>query len=235
MRWVSLVLCVVAGAGGCRARARDATVTQVSEVMGTTLSVAAWGPDSTALRRAAARALDSVRRVDSLVVKGTRFTRPIVDQLRAEWTAHRPGRGLQPDWDDVILGYALDRAAEALHGVADSALLELRGQYLWVGPATRRDVGIADPRNNLLQRARVDLRSGSIRTLAENGHSVTVLGPAASDVAAWTTALLPMQCDGALALIQQGPPDLICVDSTEIRWSPRLEGRVAVPPKKRAP
>ncbi len=52
---------------GCRNAASPPTVARASEAMGGIFSVAAWGRDSAALGHAADRALDSVRRVDSLL------------------------------------------------------------------------------------------------------------------------------------------------------------------------
>jgi len=99
-------------------------------------------------------------------------------------------------------------------------------------------VGIPDPDNTLRTLAVVDLQAGSVRTQSQRNaprgaaRSVTVLAAGGLTANAWASALLPLQCDSALALIQKASPDVICVDSTEVRWSPGLEGRVAVPPKK---
>jgi thiamine biosynthesis lipoprotein ApbE len=177
--------------------------------------LAAWGPDSAALAAAAARAVDSVRSTDSL--------KPPAEAVRTAL----PGR---PDWADVAGGYALDRAALALSSAADSALLDLGGQYLWVGRRpTKRSVGIAHPDNSLIALAHVELHTGSVSTLTGEHRSVTVLAPDAVGAAAWATLLYPLGCDSALALgssIQRTPVHLVCADSTGVRWTPATPGVV---------
>ncbi|MGH7671816.1 MAG: FAD:protein FMN transferase, partial [Gemmatimonadales bacterium] len=160
--------------------------------------------------------------------------------------------GVSLDFGGIAKGYALDRAALALAGVADSALLDLGGQFLWVSPrATRRLVGIADPDNSLRALAAVEMRGGSVSTSSQAerpGHildpraglpagrarSVTVLAPSGMAADAWSTAFFVLGCDSALALTPRLALDrwrvsLVCADSGGVRWTPDLEGRVLLP------
>jgi thiamine biosynthesis lipoprotein len=160
--------------------------------------------------------------------------------------------GLQLDFGGIGKGYALDRAALALAGLADSALLDLGGQFLWVGPrATRRIVGIADPENSLRALAAVELRGGSVSTSSQGeqpGHivdprtgvparrarSVTVLASSGMAADAWSTAFFVLGCDSALALAPRLGPDrwrvsVVCADAGGIRWTADLDGRVLLP------
>ncbi|MDP3911974.1 MAG: FAD:protein FMN transferase, partial [Gemmatimonadales bacterium] len=162
----------------------------------------------------------------------------------------RVRRGLALDFGGIAKGYALDRAAALLAGVADSALLDLGGQFLWVGPATRRTVGIADPVNSLVAIAAVELREGSISTSSQaeqpdhiveprNGRpagsssrSVTVIASRGIAADAWSTAFFVMGCDSALALaprLTAWRVSVVCADSGEVRWTGDLEGRVFLP------
>jgi len=160
--------------------------------------------------------------------------------------------GLELDFGGIAKGYALDRAALALVGVADSALLDLGGQFLWVSPrATRRIVGIADPDNSLRALAAVEMRGGSVSTSSQAeqpGHivdpradlparrarSVTVLASSGMAADAWSTAFFVLGCDSALALAPRLALDrwrmsLVCADSGGVRWTAGLEGRVLLP------
>jgi FAD:protein FMN transferase len=166
--------------------------------------------------------------------------------------------GLELDFGGIAKGYALDRAALALAGVADSALLDLGGQFLWVSPrATRRNVGIADPDNSLRALAAVEMRGGSASTSSQAeqpGHivdprgglparrarSVTVLAPTGMAADAWSTAFFVLGCDSALALAPRLELDrwrvsLVCADSGGVRWTADLEGRVLLPTGSAAP
>ncbi len=203
------------------ARARD-----VGAEGGAMLSAAAWGGDSVAVSRAVDAAFDSVRIVDSLLSRGARAS-PRYPAGRA--------LGVAPDSLGIVTGYALDRAALALAGVADSALLDWGGQFLWVGPATRRMVGIADPARGLRTVAAVEMRGGSVRTAADPDQarrgSVTVLARSGVVAGAWAEGLRALGCDRALALAPRLGPgvSLVCADSAGVGWSPELEGRVVLP------
>jgi len=59
---------------GCRSAASPPTVARAWEAMGGIFSVAAWGRDSVALAHAADQALDSVRRVDSLLSRSSKVS-----------------------------------------------------------------------------------------------------------------------------------------------------------------
>jgi thiamine biosynthesis lipoprotein len=158
--------------------------------------------------------------------------------------------GLELDFGGIAKGYALDRAALALAGVADSALLDLGGQFLWVSPrATRRVVGIAEPDNALRALAAVELHGGSASTSSQAeqpGHivdpragrpasrarSVTVLAPTGIAADAWSTAFFVLGCDSTLALaprLRVWRVSVVCADSAGVRWTPDLDGRVLLP------
>ncbi|MGH7608257.1 MAG: FAD:protein FMN transferase [Gemmatimonadales bacterium] len=181
------------------------------------------------------------------------------DPTQRDWrgvrldTARRTVRlapGLRLDFGGIAKGYALDRAALALRGVADSALLDLGGQFVWIGPATRRTVGIADPENSLRAVAAVEMLGGSVSTSSQAeqpGHivdprrnaapaararSVTVLAPSAMAADAWSTAFFVLGCDSALALaprLARWTLSVVCVDTGGVRWTPDLDGRVFLP------
>lgn len=206
--------------GACRTDPPHPTVAYAWPVMDLTLSLAAWGSDSAALSAAAARVIDTARAIDSLP------RRELVRTLRAWWKEARSGMDREPDWEDVAGGYVLDRASRNLQGVADSALLDLSGQYLWVGSPTHRAVGIADPKSSLRTVAVVELSAGSLRTKAERHRSVTVLAPSGAASAAWASVLFPLECDRALAV---PAVSVICADSTGVRWTADLNDRVGVP------
>ncbi len=200
----------------CGETPRDAAVSRVWPALGTMMSAAAWGADTAQV----IRALDVVR--DS--IDGA--SRPSFDSLRSE-IRRRTGVALAAA--DLVEGAALDRAARRLLGVADSALLDLGGQYLWVGAqGTRRTVGIADPANSLKPIASVELRGGSVSTAAdaEKGISVTVLAPSGAAADAWATALLKLGCAGSWAL---AGVTIVCADSGGVGWTRDLDGRVLVP------
>jgi thiamine biosynthesis lipoprotein len=63
----AIVVAAALALAGCRSAASPPTVARAWEAMGGIFSVAAWGRDSAALAHAADQALDSVRRVDSLL------------------------------------------------------------------------------------------------------------------------------------------------------------------------
>lgn len=216
---------------GCAAEPRPA-VSRAWPVMGTMMSAAAWGADSTRIARALEAARDSINRIDSLVQRRVRIA--TLDSLRAD-IRRRTGVALVVD--SFAAGYALDRAALALAGVVDSALLDVGGQYLWIGPAARstsRPVGIADPDNSLRTLAAVELRGGSLRTTSQSpqthgrARSVTVLAPDGLTAGAWSAAFFLLGCDSALGKAAHGM-SVVCADSAGVRWTTDLEKRVVVP------
>lgn len=229
---INLFLCLTlagSAAGTCHGDARPA-VARVWPALGTMMSAAGWGPDSTRVARALEAAYDSVDHVDSLTQHhaGVRA----IDSVRRE-IQRRTGIAIPPD--SLAPGYALDRAILAL-GVAhdvDSALLDLGGQYSWVGPATHRAVGVPDPDNTLRTIAVVDLQRGSVRTRSQRNaphgaaRSVTVLADDGLTANAWAAAFLALGCDRALPLAR----DLhaLCADSTGVRWATGLQNRVSLP------
>lgn len=188
-------------------------VTRAWPAVGSTMSAAAWGGDTTRLAGALGAVRDTLDRPGHVVA---------FDSLRREI---RQRTGVTVTKEDVIDGDALDRAARILAAVVDSALLNLGTQFTWVGSrGTRRPVGIADPANSLTTWATVEMRSGSVSTTtdAEKKVSVTVLASSGLVAEAWSTALLGLGCDRALAL----SPRVVCADSVRVRWTPDLEGRV---------
>ena len=209
----ALLLILAAACGG---EPPGAPVSRVWPALGTMMSAAAWGPDTTQVGRA----------LDAVQGSGDLPARRASDSLRSEI---RRRTGVALSVADLVEGEALDRGTRRLHGVADSALFDLGGQYLWVGvQGTRRTVGIADPANSLKPIASVELRGGSVSTAsdAEKGISVTVLAPSGVAADAWATALLKLGCRGAWALTDVS---VVCADSGGVGWSRDLEGRVLVP------
>lgn len=197
--------------------------------MGTTLSLAAWAKDSVALRTAAEQVRDSMR-----------SSRTSPDALRRAWAAEREDLRLHPEWTDVADGYALDRAVPALAAVVDSALFDLGGLFLWIGPPTKRPVGIADPDNALHVLAHVELQTGSLSTVVGDHRSVTALAADAFTASAWASALFSLGCDSALALAPRlerrggrggrgERVSVVCADSAGVRWTPELQNRVLLP------
>jgi len=209
---VAVLVTLVATA--CSQQPSRAPVSRVWPALGTMMSAAAWGPDTTQV----GRALDAVR--DSVAGTGQSF-----DSLRSE-IRRRTGVALAAR--DLVEGEALDHAARRLAGVADSALLDLGGQYLWVGAqGTHRTVGIADPANSLKPIASVELRAGSVSTAsdAEKAISVTVLAPSGVAADAWATALVQLGCARSWALTGVS---VVCADSGGVGWTRDLDGRVLV-------
>jgi thiamine biosynthesis lipoprotein ApbE len=220
-------LCV-AGAAACRPARRGPTIARAWDVMGTVFTAAAWGPDSAALDHALERAAESIRVVDSLRASGRPVGAAVLHQARSVART----AGVRFDADSAAQGYALDRAALALAGVADSALLDLGGPILWIGTRpTRRRVGIADPENPLRTLAVVELTGGSaLSTTVESERrgtrSVTVLAPSSLAADMWSTVLFSLGCDRALAVGAAGGVSVVCADSGRVRWTADLEGRV---------
>ncbi|HET9385232.1 MAG TPA: hypothetical protein VFO67_08800 [Gemmatimonadales bacterium] len=206
----------------CRQGPRVVTLARTWQAAGgTTVSVAAWSADSQALRRAIEQVRDSMQAFDSAQ------SRPA---MRRIWLSAREHLRVTPEWRDVLDSYSLDRAVSPLVAVADSALFDLGGQFLWIGPATRRGVGIADPDNSLDLVAQVELREGSISTVIGEHRSVSALGADAFIASAWASALFSVGCDEALALAARRRISVVCVDSAGVRWSPGLQNRVALLP-----
>jgi len=223
------VLCLSLAA--CRAEARPG-VSRVWPVMETMMSAAGWGADSTRVAGALTAAYDSVDHIASLIQRRVRIA--ALDSMRREI---RRRTGVALSLDSIAAGYALDRAALALAGVVDSALLDVGGQYYWVGPAehpTHRAVGVPDPDNTLRTLAVVDLQDGSVRTASQRNaprgaaRSVTVLAGDGLTASAWAAALLQLGCDRALPLTEG--MHAICADSSGVRWATGLQNRVSLPP-----
>jgi hypothetical protein len=192
-------------------------------MVGSTVSVAAWANDSIAVRAAVERLRDSTRSVDSTTIR---------EALRRAWAAEREDLRLRPQWSDVADSYVLDRAAPVLAVVVDSALFDLGGLFLWIGPATRRMVGIADPDNSLDPVAHVELRAGALSTVSGEHRSVTVLAGDAFKASSWASALFSLGCERALALaprLERRQISVVCADSAGVRWTTDLQNRVVLP------
>jgi thiamine biosynthesis lipoprotein len=102
----AIVLGIVAAAlalAACRPTAPPPAVARAWEAMGGIFSVAAWGRDSAALTRAADEALDSVRRVDSLLSRSSEHSEVARVNRRGE------GRAVSAAFA-AVLGAALDVA-----------------------------------------------------------------------------------------------------------------------------
>lgn len=209
-------------------------------LMGTTMSAAAWGADSTGVARALDAARDSVERIDSLLRKRKRIA--ALDSVRED-VRSKSGVALPPD--SVAIGYALDRASLALAPVVDSALLDLGDQFRWIGPASRsthRSVGIPDPDNTLRSLGAVEMWSGSVRTKSQRNargatvRSVTVLAATAAAADAWAAAFMMTGCDSALVLAPRlaqpataSRVSVVCADSAGVRSTTDLEQRFRRP------
>lgn len=185
------------------------------------MSAAAWGADTARL----ARILDAARDTADRAAPSLRQS-ALFDSLRR---AVRERTGMRLDTTQVSEGHALDRVAALLtgEGIADSALLDIGGQYLWIGSReTRRVVGIPDPDNSLSTLATVEMRLGSVSTASSSAVTVTVLAPKGLVADAWATSLGRLGCDSALALAPRMSFSLVCADSAGVRWTRDLEGRV---------
>jgi thiamine biosynthesis lipoprotein ApbE len=206
--------------------------------MDVTLSVAAWGRDTAALARALAIVRDTVQNMDAELRAGGGRRMQLLDstsrELRARTAVRVPVESLAP-------GFALDRALIPLAGVADSALFDLGGQFLWLSDSARptsRAVGIPDPDNTLRLLALVTLRQGSLRTVAQRNapegavRSVTVLAADALTAGKWANVFFKLGCDSALARApreEQLPVSVLCADARGVRWTPDLAQRVSLP------
>lgn len=199
--------------------------------LGTMMSVAAWGADSGRVVRALEAAHDSVDHIDALLQRHVAV--PAIDSVRRA-IRQRTGTALVPA-DSLAFGYALDRAALALANIADSALLDVGGQYFWLGSPTHRAVGIPDPDNTLRTLAVVDLQGGSLSTESQrnaprgSARSVTVLAAGGLAANAWAAALLPLRggCDSVLVVAAE--LSVVCADSARVRWTSGLQNRVSLP------
>lgn len=228
----AVVLSALAATAGCSSGSTPPLARAWPE-LGTMMSVAAWGRDTLRVARALAAAHDSVDRLDSLLQH--RGTIPALDSMRRELRART---GVTVPVDSIARGYALDRAALALRGVADSALLDLGGQYLWIGRGreTARPVGIADPDNSLNVLATVELHVGSIHTRARapgrtgaGTRWVSVLAPDGLTANGWAAALFVVGCDRALTSGAGRHLSVACADSAGVRWTTDLQNRIALP------
>jgi hypothetical protein len=218
------MLLAAALAAACHTGPRTVTIASTWQMVGSTVSVAAWSTDSIALQAAVSRLRDTTGAVDSTAVRAA---------VRQAWAAER-GKSdvsLRPEWRDVGDSHVLDLAVPVLAQAADSALLDLGGLFLWMGPATNRTVGIADPGSSLNPVAHVQLRTGAVSTVSGRAErrSVTVLAPTAFQASAWSSALFSLGCDKALAQAARRGISVVCVDSAGVRWSPDLENRVLLP------
>lgn len=92
------------------------------EIMGTVVTVGAWGPDSTSLSRALDQAYDSLRVVDSLL--STYRDSSEISRINQERGTHGTGRVSEPF--AVVLRAAL-AVARASHGAFDPTLKNWRG------------------------------------------------------------------------------------------------------------
>ena len=233
-----LLLGLAAGACGAEPRAG---VSRVWPELGTMMSVAAWAKappaaDSARLARALDAAHDSVDRIDSLLQQHVRIA--AIDSARRDV---RQRTGVLLIADSIAGGYALDRAALALAPVADSALLNIGGQFYWIAPPARptnRRVGIPDPDNTLSVLAGIEMRSGAVSTRSQRNappgraRSVTVLAGDGLAANAWAAAFLELGCERALTQAQG--MSVVCADSAGVRWTTDLQNRVSLP-SARAP
>ena len=221
------MLCLILVA--CRAEGHPG-ISRAWPELGTMMSAAAWGADSDRVVRALEAAHDSVDRIDSLLQR--HMSIPPIDSLRR---AVRQRTGVAVPIDSIAYGYALDRAARAVASAVDSALLDVGGQYYWLGRPTHRAVGIPDPDNTLRTLGVVDLQGGSLRTASRrnaapgSARSITVLAPNALAANAWAAALLALAggCDRALAVAPE--MGVVCADSAGVRWTTGLQNRVSLP------
>lgn len=219
------VLLTAALAAACHSGPRTVAIASTWQMVGSTVSVAAWSKDSVALQTAIAGLRDSTRAADSVSVRAA---------VRQAWSRERGAVPLRVEWRDVADSYVLDQALPVLAARADSALIDLGGLFLWVGPVTKRAVGIADPGSALDPVAHVELQSGAISTVSGRAErrAVTVLAPTAFRASAWASALFAQGCDKALAQAAHkdgGGISVVCVDSAGVRWSPELQNRVVLP------
>ena len=227
------LICIALVVAACGKETRPPTASRAWPLMGTMMSAAAWGSDTTRVERATDAVRDTVELLDSLLSPDRRA---MLDSARE--TVRRQ-TGVAPDSEALVRAYALDRGALALAGIADSALLDLGGQFLWIGNgrSTDRRVGIHDPENSLRTLAAVEMRDGSVSTSSQVEHgsrTVTVLASNAITAGAWSSALVSMGCDSALAVAsrRQGSGlhlSVICADSGGVRWTADLEKRVVLP------
>lgn len=220
----------------CGTEAPAPSVSRAWPAMGSMMSAAAWGADTTALSRALAAVRDTIESMDAEVRSGGGRRITALDSLRQEIRART---GVRVPRDSLAVGYALARARLALAGTVDSALLDLNGQILWVSGSpreTHRAVGIPDPDNSLRMLGLVTLLGGSIRTVSQRNappdavRSMTVLAGDAFAANSWAHVFFRLSCDSALALAPRLERiGVVCVDASGVRWTPDLEQRVVLP------
>jgi len=154
---INLLLCLSIAA--CGADAHRPSVTRVWPGMGTMMSAAAWGADSTRVARALEAAHDSVDHIDSLIQRRVESPHSIpcgaqfvaVPESRSRATASRPDmRSSAPRWRS-----AMAWTARCWIWAANTAGWRRRAP-------THRTVGIPDPDNTLRMLASVDLLAGSV-------------------------------------------------------------------------
>ncbi|MGH6690392.1 MAG: FAD:protein FMN transferase [Gammaproteobacteria bacterium] len=172
----AFVVAAALALAGCRHAAPPPTVARAWEVMGGIFSVAAWGRDSAALARAADQALDSVRRVDSLLSIASEVSEVVTLNRRKE--ARRVS-----DVFAAVLGAALDVARRS-HGAYDPTRRDWRGvtfDSALGAVALRRGValdfgGIAE--GYALDRALLPLRAVADSVLLSLGGQFLIMTPA---------------------------------------------------------
>lgn len=244
-RMIRVGFVVLAAPAGC-GRVRPAPVTRAWEIMGAVLTAAAWGPDTGAVDRALARAIDAVRAEDSTVADSAARA---LGRTVARVSGAGPALAATAEaWLEVTArGVALDRAARALAetGSVDSAVFDFGGLALFYG-GVGRPVGIPDPDDAFRPIARLRLPGSSVpagargivslRTATPDpdaprrprAESATAVAGSAAEAALWSVALLQLGCDRALAVAERVAVGLVCVDTgRRVRWSPDLRGRVA--------
>ena len=63
---------------------------------------------------------------------------------------------------------------------------------------------------------------------ADRVRAVTVVAGAAAVAGAWSTAYYVLGCDRALGLAARAGVGVVCAPDDRVRWTPELDGRVAV-------
>ena len=170
------IVAVALALAGCRPAAPLPTVARAWEAMGGIFSVAAWGRDSTALARAADQALDSVRRIDSLLSRSS--ARSEVARINRRGEGRRVSAAFA-----AVLGAALDVARRS-HGAFDPTRHDWRGVTFDRTGGTvvlRRGLtldfgGIAE--GYALDRALLALRAAADSVLLNLGGQYLIMTPA---------------------------------------------------------
>lgn len=239
-------IAVLAAALTCRTPHSQPAVSRAGPALGAMFSVAAWGggPDSARLAAAVQAAFDSVALVDSLSTTPDSLPALLATAAAVARSSH--GAYGRRDAAPIARGYALDRAALALSGVVDSAVLDLGGQYLLLGGPRggNRGVGVPDPDDELTLLALVGVAPGhSLATTARpanpgdvrdprtgrpatRARSVTVVAGSGAIAAAWSRAFFVLGCDTALAQARGAGVAVVCADAGGVRWTDDLTGQV---------